>query len=186
MSEQKNIKFGDYETTIQGLSSIEAVRKRPTFYLGPLDNPNVLSNLVVESLSIARLKKDVSVIDIYVNENLKALRIYDYGKLALEKFERLLTDLHIGNLYGIFVVNALSRTFSVFNRIDGTSHILEYEKGKLIDKEIEQGEHFKDGTTIYFQFDEEIFGDLKIDKNDLIAEIEKFKTETLTINLRFE
>lgn len=198
--------YGD----IQVLSGAQAVRKRPTMYLGPnaLKEPHTLSKLVIESLCLARAQaadgktNEISINirngnDVVVSWNGPGISM-EQSQFGKTNLELILSVLHAcKNLKhesvqhfcenGIFVVNAVSEFFYVGNRVDDTLYLINYKKGELENGPYISPSKRNNGVTFAFRFDSAIFGDLKIDASELTAEIEKIKASTpARINLEFQ
>jgi DNA gyrase/topoisomerase IV subunit B len=147
----------------------------------------------------------VSEITVKVTNGTEVLIIDNGPGLSMKKdrpdktlIEILMTELHAcKNLKhesikdfcdsGIVVVNALCSYFYVTNTVDHLANSIWYKKGELELPPFVNHIANTDGLSFKFKFDPEIFGDLKIDKQDLIAEIEKIKATTpAKITLEFD
>jgi len=183
---------------IKVLTAVEAIRKRPGIYVGPLDDPKALTALIIEAMSpgLANAEnKLVSRIDVIVHGN--EVIVSDNGPgIPTNELEATLTQLRTGNPYasssnfitkGLVFVNALSEFFRVGNRVNKKLYLIDYKKGELDSPLTCDSNVDYNGTTFNFKVDKEIFGDLKIDTIDLATEINKIKAETrATINLIIE
>jgi DNA gyrase/topoisomerase IV subunit B len=79
---------------------------------------------------------------------------------------------------GIAVVNAVCSYFYITNAVDNLAHSIWYQKGEPERPPFVNSVADKNGIAFNFKFDPEVFGDLKIDANDLIAEIDKIRQKT--------
>jgi DNA gyrase/topoisomerase IV subunit B len=113
--------------------------------------------------------------------------IRNTGKTFLES---LLTDLYACKIVkhenvkdicdmGVVMTNIVSKTFTAINKYKNIIQTINYSKGELV-KSVVQEENTDGATGLMFSFvfDEELFGALKIDKDDLLAEIEKIRSIT--------
>lgn len=194
---------------IKVLSTMEAIRKRPTMYVGDLKDPKLFTRLIIEALCLSRARaKDgcVSKIDISVKDDNSVLILDNGPGMPMEShgyvgnitlLEKLLTQLHAcKNIKhesvqdfcdnGIVVVNALCESFIVTNMLNNLGYLYVYRCGESSIPPYLAYQVASDGLKFDFQFDASIFGSLKIDKEHLIAEIEKIKLSTpAKINLTF-
>lgn len=173
---------------IQVLSGVEAIRIRPSFYIGPL-NSNTLSKLIIEAMCILRYrvyKKVSNCIELCIDDN-NNVEIRDNGEgetLNENIFTELYAckhakekDVHHFCKLGIVVVNALSEYFNVSSVDSNAFSYIEYKNGSGPGKII--GNHTGLSTRMEFDFkpDVKIFGNIKIDKEDLIKELKKIVKE---------
>lgn len=182
---------------IQILEGLEAVRKRPSMYIGST-NENGLHHLVWEITdnsideALAGYCDHIQVIiekdnRITVKDNGRGIPVgihEDSGKPAVEI---IMTVLHAGGKFGgggykvsgglhgvgAAVVNALSTTLEVYVHRDGKIHYLEFKKG-IVQGDIKViGDTDHTGTTVTFKPDPEIF-----------TETTTYDAETLSHRLR--
>ncbi|HIV74883.1 MAG TPA: DNA topoisomerase (ATP-hydrolyzing) subunit B [Candidatus Pseudogracilibacillus intestinigallinarum] len=168
---------------IQVLEGLEAVRKRPSMYIGST-NEKGLHHLVWEITdnsideALAGYCDQIDVIiekdnSITVQDDGRGIPVdihEDSGKPAVEL---ILTVLHAGGKFGgggykvsgglhgvgAAVVNALSTFLEVYVHRDGKIHFLRFERGEAIGQIETIGETDHTGTTIKFKPDPEIFTD---------------------------
>lgn len=181
---------------IQVLEGLEAVRRRPSMYIGSTCVRGlhhlvyeVVDNSIDEALVgacdqiIITLNKDGSVT---VDDNGRGIPVAIHSKEKRSALEVVLTILHAGGKFdgkgykvsgglhgvGVSVVNALSKTLEVWVKRDGKVHYQRYHKGKPDEavKVIDTTE--ETGTVIKFYPDPEIF------------EVCEFSFEYLTQRLR--
>ena len=207
------LNFDGFE--IKVLSTMEAIRKRPTMYVGILEDPKLFTKLIIEAMCLSRARAvDGQVTDIIVSlTDNNEVTISDNGcGMSMEPhikylsgafgdkslLEKLLTELHAcKNIKhddiqsfcenGIVVVNALSEYFSVTNKINNLAYIIRYVEGELEKSPYISHPVTHEGLVFNFKFDPKIFGELKVDRKHLIAEIEKIKIATpINIELVFD
>ena len=168
---------------IQVLEGLDAVRKRPSMYIGST-NEKGLHHLVWEITdnsideALAGYCDQIDVIiekdnSITVQDDGRGIPVdihEDSGKPAVEL---ILTVLHAGGKFGgggykvsgglhgvgAAVVNALSTFLEVYVHRDGKIHFLRFERGEAIGQIETIGETDHTGTTIKFKPDPEIFTD---------------------------
>ena len=183
-------------TAIQVLEGLEAVRKRPSMYIGSTGSRGLhhLIYEVVDNSIDECLAGFCSKIQVKIHEN-NSVTVTDdgrgipvgiiekYGKPAVEV---VLTYLHAGGKFGgagykvsgglhgvgLSVVNALSGSLMVDVGLDGKIYRQKYKLGKPITELEVVGETQKTGTVIIFHPDETIFETLD------------FKFETVCQHLR--
>ena len=171
---------------IQVLEGLEAVRKRPSMYIGST-NEKGLHHLVWEITdnsideALAGYCDQIDVIiekdnSITVQDDGRGIPVdihEDSGKPAVEL---ILTVLHAGGKFGgggykvsgglhgvgAAVVNALSTFLEVYVHRDGKIHFLRFERGEAIGQIKTIGETDHTGTTIKFKPDPEIFTDTTV------------------------
>lgn len=193
MSEDK----GNYGAdNIQALEGLEAVRKRPAMYIGSTDYKGLhhLVWEVVDNSIDEHLAGYCSHIEVIMHEN-NSITVVDNGrgipvgmhaKLQKSALEVVMTVLHAGGKFdkdtykvsgglhgvGVSCVNALSEHLTVFVDRDGKKYTQEYSKGIPLFDVKEIGTSEKNGTTVTFTPDSEIFEELV------------YKFETLANRLR--
>ncbi len=179
-------------TTIQVLEGTEAVRMRPSMYIGDTGTRgfhHLVCEVVDNSIDEA-MTGFCTQINVSINEN-GSLSVTDNGRgipVDTHKTEKkpavevVLTTLHAGgkfdhNAYkisgglhgvGVSVVNALSEWLEVEVKRDGQVYHQRYEKGKTVSNLTVIGKSKKTGTKITFFPDEEIFGK-RVFEYDILA-----------------
>nr|MCK4929859.1 hypothetical protein [Nanoarchaeota archaeon] len=184
-----------YDTTrIVVLGGIEAVRKRPSMYIGTT-GPRGLHHLVYEVVDnaideamvgfcteiIVTLHKDNSVT---IEDNGRGIPTELHQKFKVSGVELVMTKLHAGGKFdkkaykvsgglhgvGVSVVNALSEFLEVWVYRKNSVYYQKYKRGKPLDKLKVIGKcNDKIGTKIRFWADKEIFEE-GIDYSDEILE----------------
>lgn len=166
---------------IQVLEGLEAVRKRPGMYIGST-GPRGLHHLVYEVVDNAvdeALAGYCDTIDVTIHEdnsitcvdNGRGIPVDKHPKEKIPTVEVVLTILHAGGKFGgegykvsgglhgvgVSVVNALSTKLMVQVRRDGVEYEISFDHGKTKEKLHKIGSSKKNGTTVTFWPDPEIF-----------------------------
>ena len=176
---------------IQILEGLEAVRKRPSMYIGSTSSKG-LHHLVYEVVdnSIDEAMAGICTeINITLNED-GSCTVKDNGRgipadiqsqVGKPAVEVVMTILHAGGKFGgggykvsgglhgvgVSVVNALSEWLVVKVHWEGNAYKQNYEKGKPITKLVKIGPVEDHGTMVTFKPDKEIFEDVNFDYNIL-------------------
>ncbi len=183
-------------SNIQVLEGLEAVRKRPSMYIGSIDSRGlhhlvyeVVDNSIDEALAGYCTQIDVSINNdgtITVQDNGRGSPVGMHSKYNKSALEVVMTILHAGGKFdkdtykvsgglhgvGVSVVNALSQWMEVEVQRDGKVYYQRYERGKPTDDLLEIGDTESTGTKATFKPDDSIF------------ETSKFNYETLATRLR--
>jgi DNA gyrase subunit B len=167
---------------IEVLEGLEAVRRRPSMYIGGVDARGlhhllweIVDNSVDEYLAnaadhvIVTLHADGSAVT--VSDNGRGIPVDKHQKLKKSALEVILTTLHAGGKFshknyarsgglhgvGASVVNALSIELEATVHRDGYEWTQRYKRGKPT-TEVKKVRPFRGhGTTIFFRPDDEIF-----------------------------
>ena len=182
-----------YDTdSIQVLEGLEAVKKNPAMYIGSTDERGLhhLVYEVVDNSIDEALAGYCTKIQVFLNRD-GSITVIDDGRGIPTKIhkkynksgvELVMTTLHAGGKFdnqaykvsgglhgvGVSVVNALSRWLEVKVRRDGKEYYQKYEHGRAIEPLKEIGTSDKNGTTIKFKPDPDIFETVDI-KYEIIA-----------------
>ncbi len=174
--------YGAKDITV--LEGLEAVRKRPSMYIGST-GPRGLHHLVYEVVdnsvdeALAGFCKNIEITihednAVTVTDDGRGIPVGNVAKYRKPAVEIVLTMLHAGGKFGgegykvsgglhgvgISVVNALSEWLIAEVRGDGKIYRQRYERGKPVERLHVVGRSTKTGTTISFLADKEIFESL--------------------------
>jgi DNA gyrase subunit B len=179
-------------SSIQVLEGLEAVRKRPSMYIGSTDYRGlhhlvyeVVDNSIDEALAgycnniEVTINKDGSVT---VADDGRGIPVEEQSKYHKSALEIVMTMLHAGGKFdnrtykvsgglhgvGVSVVNALSEWMEVYVRRDGKLYSQRYERGKPVNAVHEMGTAIGTGTTTTFKPDSTIFETLEF-QYDILA-----------------
>jgi len=197
-------------SNIKILGGVEAVRKRPDMYIGDRGSGGlhhlayeVLDNSIDEALAgfcdniSVRIYPDGSCM---VEDNGRGIPIEKHKEAKTSALEVVLTKLHAGGKFdsdsykvagglhgvGVSVVNALSEWLEADVYRDGRHYHFECARGVAKGQVKEIGPTNKQGTTITFRPDEEIFGDTEFAYDTLLKRIRElaYLNGGLQISLR--
>lgn len=197
---------------IQVLGGREAVRRRPSMYIGSTDQRGlhhvvyeIIYNSVDEAMAgyctriVITIMKDGGV---RVEDNGRGIPVEIHPATGVSALETVMTTLHAGakfgghtyqvsgGLHGVgaSVVNALSSFVRCDVRRDGKIYRQEYKQGIPQGPLAEVGESTETGTTITFYADAEIFGEAKIDFNTISERVREvaYLNKELEINIQDE
>ena len=180
---------------IQVLEGLEAVRKRPSMYIGDTSSKGlhhlvyeVVDNSIDEALAGFATHIEVTITEdnsIQVVDNGRGIPVDMHEKLHKPALEVVLTVLHAGGKFdkgsykvsgglhgvGVSCVNALSTYLRAEVRRDGKVYMQEYSCGHPTSEMKVMGETEEHGTTIYFHPDNTIFSETVYDYNTLATRL---------------
>ena len=185
----------DYRASnIQVLEGLEAVRKRPSMYIGDTAQRglhHLINEVVDNSIDEALvgycdyiklvLNKDGSIT---ITDNGRGIPVDTHKKFGIPAVELVLTKLHAGGKFdkdsykvsgglhgvGVSCVNALSKHFGVIIHRDGVIHEMAFEYGKTVKPLKKTGKTDKTGTIVTFSPDETIFTQTVEFRYEIIAD----------------
>ena len=176
---------------IQVLEGLEAVRKRPSMYIGDTSSKGlhhlvyeVVDNSIDEALAGYASHINVTITEdnsIKVEDNGRGIPVDMHEKLHKPALEVVLTVLHAGGKFdkgsykvsgglhgvGVSCVNALSTYLRAEVRRNGKVYMQEYSCGHPTCEMKVMGDTEEHGTTIYFHPDDTIFSETVYDYNTL-------------------
>lgn len=202
-----NIEYGADQ--IQVLEGLEAVRKRPSMYIGST-GPRGLHHLIYEIVdnsideALAGYCDKIKVTihpdnSVSVEDNGRGIPVDIHTQTGKPAVEVALTILHAGGKFGgrgykvsgglhgvgMSVVNALSEWLEVWVRRDGKVYHQIYERGNPVIPVEVVGISEDSGTIITFKPDHDIFEELEISTDIIILRLRElaFLNGGLTISL---
>lgn len=183
MAEQINIaQEVEYsEDNIRTLEWNKHIRLRPGMYIGKLgdgsqadDGIYVLIKEVIDNSVDEYVMGHGKLVNIEIDHDQLCVTVRDYGRgIPLGKLKEASSVLNTGAKYdskafkksvglngvGIKAVNALSSQFIVTSVRDGERRTIEYTGGEVVSDVSDSGVKDKNGTTVSFVADVEIFGE---------------------------
>ena len=196
---------------IQVLEGLEAVRKRPSMYIGSI-SARGLHHLVYETVDNSideALAGYCDAIDVTIHSD-NSITVRDNGrgipvemhKVGKPAVEVVMTILHAGGKFGdggykvsgglhgvgVSCVNALSEHMEVEVRRSGKIYGIEFSRGKTVVPLYEKGTTEETGTTVHFNPDPTIFTELIYSYETLRLRIRElaFLNKGIRINLNDE
>ncbi|UCE46039.1 MAG: DNA topoisomerase (ATP-hydrolyzing) subunit B [Methanobacteriota archaeon] len=172
---------------IQVLEGLEAVRKRPSMYIGSTDFHGlhhlvyeVVDNSIDEAMAGFCTHIDIKVnVDgsVTVEDDGRGIPVGLHKKYKTDALQLVLTKLHSGGKFdrktykvsgglhgvGLSVVNALSEWLEVRVRRKGEVHSQRYERGLPVTEVEKIGPTDETGTVVIFKPDSDIFEDTTFD-----------------------
>jgi DNA gyrase subunit B len=188
MEENKNQSHKDYNAEdIQVLDGLQAVRLRPSMYIGSTDQRGlhhlvheIVDNSIDEAMAGYCDKIEVTILEdgsVNVADNGRGIPVEIHSVTKVSALETVMTTLHAGGKFGgrgytvcgglhgvgASVVNALSVWMRVDVKRDGKLFRQEYQRGVPKEKVKMVGNAQGSGTIVTFLADEQIFS--KLDYN---------------------
>ena len=196
MIENEEMKLAEEQysaNSIQVLEGLEAVRKRPSMYIGDIGERGlhhlvyeVVDNCIDEAMAGFCTDVEVTILEdnsIRVKDNGRGIPTGMHEKEHRSALEVVLTVLHAGGKFdknsykvsgglhgvGVSCVNALSDLLIAEVHREGKIFVQKYSKGKPITAVQEVGQSNDTGTTITFHPDATIFTQTIVYKYDTLA-----------------
>jgi len=180
------------ESQIEVLEGLQAVRKRPSMYIGSTSVRGlhhlvweIVDNAVDEALAGRCTKINVTIHEdesVTVEDNGAGFPVGTHAKTGRPAVETALTILHAGGKFGgsgykvsgglhgvgASVVNALSSWLKVEVHRDGKVYVQEYERGNVLYDLKVVGNTTRTGTIVSFRPDSEIFTETTEFQSDIL------------------
>ncbi|MDG6218286.1 MAG: ATP-binding protein, partial [Candidatus Thermoplasmatota archaeon] len=190
MSAEKDERNGNYDTdSIVVLEGLKAVQQNPAMYVGSTDERGlhhlvyeVVDNSIDEALAGYATKIQVSLNkdgSVTVEDDGRGIPVREHPKYKKSGLELIMTTLHAGGKFdnqaykvsgglhgvGVSCVNALSEWLEARVRRNDREYLQKYNRGIPISPIKDIGESTRNGTTVRFLPDAEVFEtkDIKYD-----------------------
>ncbi len=208
--EKKDLYDSDKIKVLEGL---DAVRKRPSMYIGSTDERG-LHHLVYEVVdnaideAMGGYCDEINIIlhedgSVSVKDNGRGIPVSVHPQYGRPGVEIVMTKLHAGGKFdsksykvsgglhgvGVSVVNALSKWLTVEVRREGNRYKQKYERGKPVTELVTEGSiEGRNGSTVRFKPDHDIFETLDFNFNTLKRRMRElaFLNKGLKIHLKDE
>lgn len=195
---------------IQVLEGLEAVRRRPSMYIGSTSSRGlhhlvyeVVDNSIDEAMAGFCDKIEVSINEdntVTVIDNGRGIPVDIHSKTGLSAVEVVLTMLHAGGKFGgggykvsgglhgvgVSVVNALSEWLEVEVRRNGNVYFQKYNRGVPVTELLIVGKSKSDGTKITFKPDPEIFEELVFNQDILAVRLRELSFLNAGLKITFK
>jgi DNA gyrase subunit B len=197
---------------IQVLEGLEAVRRRPSMYIGSTDSLGlhhlvyeVVDNSVDEALGGFCSEINVTINpggSVSVRDDGRGIPVDNHPQFNRPALEIVLTVLHAGGKFdhesygvsgglhgvGVSVVNALSEWMEVQVRRNGRIYWQRFERGKVVSDLEDRGSSDHTGTTIAFKPDNSIFEETEFSFDTLSSRLRElaFLNRGLKITIKDE
>ncbi len=194
---------------IQVLEGLEAVRLRPSMYIGST-GPRGLNHLVFEIVDNSIDEAVAGVCDLIevsifpgnrveVCDNGRGIPVDIHPAVGIPALELIMTTLHSGGKFGgsgytisgglhgvgLSVVNALSSEMEVKVRRDGQLYRQCYKQGVPVTGLEVCGKTKETGTSISFMPDTEIFEDIAFDQEVIVQRLRELSFLNKSLRIRF-
>jgi DNA gyrase subunit B len=194
---------------IEVLEGLEAVRKRPSMYIGSTSLSGlhhliyeVVDNSIDESLAGFCKNIDVTIHkdgSVTVQDDGRGIPVDIHPKLKKPGLEIAMTVLHAGGKFdnkvykisgglhgvGVSVVNALSEWAEAEIKRDGKMYYQSYKEGKAATKLKEKGESKETGTRITFMPDSSIFETMEFEFDTVAHRLRELAFLNKGVNINF-
>ncbi|MCX5780718.1 MAG: DNA topoisomerase (ATP-hydrolyzing) subunit B [Firmicutes bacterium] len=206
----KKVENGYNAADIQVLEGLEAVRLRPGMYIGST-GPKGLHHLVYEIVDNSideavggycdwidvRIKADNSIT---VSDNGRGIPVDIHPQMGIPAIEVIMTTLHSGGKFGgsgynisgglhgvgLSVVNALSARLEVTVYRDRQTYKQDYERGKPVSALVNLGATKRQGTTIHFYPDPDIFEETVFERDIIIQRLRELSYLNKGLRILFQ
>lgn len=187
---------------IQTLKVWEAIRKRPAWYVGALDDPKLATNLLAEALCVARSTEGVTRIGILTHSGGKATLCdngpgwdVSIGPRGRRRAESLLRELyacrkakdkdHEGHCnMGVVTLVALSEEFHFKTFRNGRVWSQHFQKGAPVTAFEDDGLSTTfGGTVLEFVLDKSILPSVEFDAGAMQTLVASLRQEGFTVDL---
>ncbi len=211
MEAKKIRKEGEYGAKdIQVLKGLEPVRLRPGMYIGStgLDGLHhliweVVDNCIDEAMAGYAKEVDITLLPnnrVRISDDGRGIPVEKHPDTGKSTLETVLTTLHAGGKFGgdaykvsgglhgvgVSVVCALSTFMEAEVERDGGKYVQEYFRGKPKDAVKKVGDSKRNGTTITFDADPQIFPEIKWDTKKILDHLRHQTYLTKGVRVRFK
>lgn len=192
-------------TDITVLETWEAIRKRPTMYIGPLDDPGLPNRLLQEALCVTRSAhfkgEPITSISIDIFNNGRAV-LKDDGPgwdVSVQKCGKRSAELILSALFackeakdperkglcnlGVVTLVALCSEFEFKTHREGHAWWQRFEKGRPVTAFTDQGPSTGRGTFMAFELDADILPTRGFDASGLEAYAAELRGDGLTVEV---
>jgi DNA gyrase subunit B len=209
MSQENDLNSKYEARNIQVLKGLEAVRKRPSMYIGSTSQRGlhhlvyeVVDNSIDEALAGFSKKIKVELLDgdeVRVTDDGRGIPVDIHPTEKIPGVEVAMTMLHAGGKFdrstykvsgglhgvGVSVVNALSEHLEVEVFKEGKDYHQRYERGKKVTELKVVGNTKKTGTRVTFRPDTKIFDTLEFDFEGLSSRFRELAYLNAGIRIAF-